>query len=251
MVRGPRREVFTTLLVSEHGKVADWPAHWQRLLSHAKRLRITLGPWPTNGMALDEPSGVVRLAYAPEGGWSVTQRQRGFHDEPMEAITVVAPRWTPTVNGTKHGQWEPYREARLQAEDKGCDVALFVHDHALVDADRGTPVLLDEDGTVWLPHKDDGGVDGVVAAWFERLLPADGYPVQRGRLNERLVARCKELVVVGTGLGVVRIGAIDGETLSDFTTFSEHLQRRLSEHYSQPGTWTTLGPADERPHHGH
>lgn len=245
MVRGPRREVFTTLLVNAHNEVADWPQHWQRIQKHAQRLRMTLGPLESAQLESMLPHGLVRLAFGSESGWSLTQRQRGLHDEPMEAITLPAPRWTPNVNGTKHGQWEPYLEARAQAEDRGCDVALFVHDHALVDADRGTPMLLDEDGTVWLPHLDDGGVDGVVAAWFEQTLPNDGYPVQRGRLNERLVARCNELVVVGTGLGVVRIDAIDGEPMGGFTAFSEHLQQRLSEHYSQPATWTPLGPRDE------
>ena len=245
MVRGPRREVFTTMLVNDQGKVADVQEHWRRLEAHARRLRIVLGPWSEIDLESTEPSGLVRLAYGPEAGWTIKQRPRGLHDEPMEAITVEAPRWTPGVNGTKHGDWEPYLQARSQAEERACDVALFVHEHALVDADRGTPMLLDEDGTVWLPHHDGGGVDGVVASWFERWLPDDGYPVQRGRLNERLVARCKECVVVGTGLGVVRIDAIDGQIMGDFTTFSEHLQQRLSEHYSQPGTWTLLGPTDE------
>ena len=32
---GPRSEVFTTVLVNEHGLVADWPRHQQRMKDHA------------------------------------------------------------------------------------------------------------------------------------------------------------------------------------------------------------------------
>lgn len=248
MVNGPRCEVFTTMLVNEHGQVADWPAHWERLQRHAKRLRLNLTEpnWDLLGPQTGPEERLGRLSYnAAERAWSWEHRPRGWFNEPVEAITHPAPRWTPKVNGTKHGDWTPYRSARETAETAGCDVALLIHDRAIVDADRATPMLLDEDGTVWWPSSDEGGVQGVVAEHLARRLPAAGYPVQRGRLNERLVARCRELVVVGTGLGVARVEAVDGEPVGSFSAFSTHLQTALSEHYSQPATWQTMGHNDE------
>jgi len=252
MVRGPRSEVFTTMLVDAHGRVADWAAHWNRLQRHGRRLRIDLPEpdWehlrPHAG-----PEGTLgRLSFiAEDGTWSWEQRQRGWFNESVEAITHPAPRWTPKVNGTKHGDWAPYRSAKAAAESAGCDVALLIHNHAIVDADRATPMLLDEDGTVWLPSSDEGGVQGIVAEHLAERLPSAGYPVQRGRLNERLVARCRELVVVGTGLGVARVDAVDGEPMGSFNAFSAHLQTVLSEHYSQPATWESMRPNDEQTVH--
>ena len=49
---GPRSEVFTTVLVNEHGEVADWPAHRQRLSEHAVRLRLNL---PNEDPGIDPP----------------------------------------------------------------------------------------------------------------------------------------------------------------------------------------------------
>ena len=124
------------------------------------------------------------------------------------------------------------------AEKAGCDVALFVHEHALIDSDRGTPILLDEDGTVWMPALEDGGVDGITAAILAAHLPHFGLPVVRGRLNERLVARCHELLVVGSGLGACRITSIDGESIGKTTELSKRCQKIINQHFTQEATWS-------------
>jgi branched-subunit amino acid aminotransferase/4-amino-4-deoxychorismate lyase len=118
---------------------------------------------------------------------------------------------------------------------------LLVHDHAIVDADRATPMVLDEDGTVWMAPVGDGGVEGIAAAVVEAALPSLGFPVVRGRLNERTVARCAELVVVGTGMGACRINTIDGETLGDSRALSRTCQAVLREHFTNEATWSTTG----------
>ena len=49
---------------------------------------------------------------------------------------------------------------------------------------------------------------------LEVLIPylnAEGIPVNYARLNERLIARCSELIAVGVGIGTCRIVTIDGE----------------------------------------
>lgn len=182
--------------------------------------------------------GLVRLSYSSETGWKVQYRAFTVRNEALDAISTPAPRWNPKTNGCKHGDWAPYNDARAMAEKAGCDVALFVHEHALVDGDRGTPLLLDEDGTVWLPADDDGGVDGITASFLEARLPEFGLPVMRGRLNERLVARCHELVVVGSGLGACRVDSIDGERVGQSTVLSEQCQKIINQHFTQEATWS-------------
>jgi branched-subunit amino acid aminotransferase/4-amino-4-deoxychorismate lyase len=241
-IQGPRSEVFTTVRVDANGKVADWPAHMSRLQAHAKRLRFPLPDLPYLTIKGEGGQGLARIAYRPEdGAWKVTQRPLGVHDEAVDAVTHPAPRWNERTNGCKHGHWDAYQEAKSIAEQNGCDVALLVHDHAIVDADRATPLLLDEDGTVWMAPLSDGGVEGIAAAVLEAALPTLGFPVVRGRLNERTVARCAELVVVGTGMGVCRIDSIDGEPVGDSTALSTTCQTVLREHFTNEATWSTTG----------
>ncbi len=235
---GPRDEVFTTAVVNSNGQIADRSAHLERMKMHAKRLRITLPDVLPKIGASEGDSQLVRISYSDKAGWDVQHRQFGIRNEEVDAISIVAPRWNTKTNGCKHGDWAPYRDARILAEKAGCDVALFVYEHALIDSDRGTPVLLDEDGTVWIPTQDDGGVDGITASVLETQLPDVGLPVVRGRLNERLVARCLELVVVGSGLGVCRIASIDGEAVGEVTVLSERCQKIINQHFTQEATWS-------------
>lgn len=235
---GPRDEVFTTAVVNPKGQVADGPAHLKRMKDHAKRLRISLPEtFPPMEFEASEMS-LVRLSYSVEHGWKVQHRPFTVRNESLDAISVPAPRWNPKTNGCKHGDWAPYNEARARAEQAGCDVALFVHEHALVDGDRGTPMLLDEDGTVWIPTDEDGGVDGITASLLEAQLPELGLPVLRGRLNERLVARCHELVVVGSGLGACRVDSIDGERVGHSTVLSKQCQKIINQHFTHEATWS-------------
>ncbi|MGA0239949.1 MAG: aminotransferase class IV [Poseidonia sp.] len=242
-VQGPRSEVFTTVRADARGNVADWPAHLNRLQAHAKRLRIALPEPPSLEVQGDgKRETLVRIGFQPETeAWTVTQRPLGVHNEDVDAISYPAPRWNERTNGCKHGQWEAYNEAKEAAEQAGCDVALLVHDHAIVDADRATPMVLDEDGTVWMAPIGDGGVEGIAAAVVEAALPALGFPVVRGRLNERTVARCAEMVVVGTGMGACRINTIDGEALGDSRALSQTCQAVLREHFTNKATWSTTG----------
>lgn len=240
---GPRSEVFTTVLVNEHGMVADWPLHRQRMNNHAARLRIEL---PDTGPSMSIPPGerrsLARIGYSADDGWNVTVRPLHVRNEPIEAISVAAPRWNDRTNGTKHGDWTAYKDAMEAAEEVGCDAALLIHEHAVVDGDRSTPMVLDEDGTVWIAHASEGGVDGITAAVLETLLPSHGLPVVKGRLNERTVARCAEFVLVGTGMGVCRVNTIDGVKAGNSTALSTACHRLLSQHFTEEATWSLMGP---------
>ena len=103
-------------------------------------------------------------------------------------------------------------------------------------------MVLDEDGTVWVAHTSEGGVDGITAAVLETMLPSLGLPVVKGRLNERTVARCAEFVLVGTGMGVCRVNTIDGVKTGDSTALSTACHRLLYQHFTEEATWSLTGP---------
>ena len=248
---GPRTEVITTVLVNEKGEVADWPHHRRRMDEHARRLRLTL---PQEDPDVAPPGGTGwRLARVGYDGtaWTVAVRQLGVRDEDVDAVSVTAPRWNDRTNGTKHGDWEAYKRAKETAEQAGCDAALLVHEFAIVDADRATPLLLDDDGTVWMAPTGAGGVDGVVAQQLQSMLPDVGLPVVKGRLNERTVARCAELVLVGTGMGVCHVTSLDGTALGDSRALSKACHALLSQHFTEEATWSRPGPNHVGTRDGH
>jgi branched-subunit amino acid aminotransferase/4-amino-4-deoxychorismate lyase len=250
----PRGLVFTTMVWDQAVYVADFDRHLQRLVEHARRLRI---PWPadfqqrlndtfnaietTPSPTLRKPAGLLRLEVHRSGEVTIKPRSFSLRNEPLEAIAVAAPRWSPKINGTKHGDWAPYREAVIQADKAGADIALLIHEFAIVDADRATPIVFDEDGTAWLAEVSEGGVYGITAEVLAPLLEKEGIPIQRGKLNERLVARSLEMVAVGAGVGVAQIEAIDGEPVGSDQGFARKCQYLLSEHYQDENTWIALG----------
>lgn len=246
-VVGPRSSVFTTLLVHQNTLVADWPDHHSRLERHAKRLRIALPENTPELLPSDSHEWqLMRVSVnAQSQEWVVDYRPISVRNEAIDAITLPAPRWNQRTNGCKHGDWGAYKQAHQAAMAVGCDAALLVHEHAIVDADRATPLLLDEDGTVWVPSEADGGVDGITSALMERELKDNGFPVSRGRLNERLVARCHELILVGTGMGVCRVDSIDGEDIGSSTVLSTVAHRILDQHFTDEATWSHLRTHDE------
>ena len=104
---GPRSEVFTTVLVNESGKVADWPAHRQRLTDHAHRLRLALPDSDPEVRASSTTAwSLARISYDGKV-WAVTGRALGVRNDDIDAVSVAAPRWNERTNGTKHGDWGP------------------------------------------------------------------------------------------------------------------------------------------------
>ncbi len=253
--QNPRDSVFTTV-VWDHGEhLADLDAHLHRMEEHARRLRIA---WPDNMRSEIErvwketiepkevpgtmsPRGLIRIEWSRIGELSIEPREVSFRNEGVEAITLPAPRWSPRINGTKHGDWEPYVEAMKEADSKGADLALLVHNFAIVDADRATPLVFDEDGTAWISEATEGGVESVTVDVLIPLLHAEGIPVNRGRLNERLVARALEMSAIGSGIGAARIEAIDGERIGSENGLTEKCQSLLSQHYQNKNTWSHVG----------
>ena len=252
--QSPRDLVFTTMVWDGNASVADLQAHIERMKRHAHRLRIQ---WPENMNELisramsqlghhatgqpRQPNGLLRMELSRNGELNIEPRAFSLRNEQIEAITVEAPRWSPKVNGTKHGDWQPYLNAMNQADQAGADLALLVHEYAIVDGDRATPMVFDEDSTVWVCGDTQGAVESITASILIPLLEDSGIPVQKGRLNERLVARALEMVAVGSGLGASQIESIDGDAIGKNHGFAIKCQTLLTQHYENKNAWSDVG----------
>ena len=116
------------------------------------------------------------------------------------------------VTGTKHGDWQPYLDAKNEANESGADIALLIDEYSIIDGDRASIIVIDEDGVAYVTNSNKS-VDGITQKILMSNLEKMGIPLNYGKLNERLVARCSEMIAVGVGLGCCRIVTIDGEII--------------------------------------
>ena len=137
-----------------------------------------------------------------------------------EGITIPAPRWTRKVTGTKHGDWQPYFDARRIANEHGADISLLFDNDSLVDGDRCMPVLLDNDGAAYYPKPSEGALDSVTLEQIRDGIEAAGVPIREARITLSMILRASEMIVLGSGLGVQAIGEIDSCLSPDSPCFS-------------------------------
>ena len=240
----PRSSVFTTMRFSQKRGLFLFGHHLARMLGHAAKLRIdesNINREALFDLLLKNPpqisEGLIRIECTKNSELSVAYRPFTIQNEAIDAITVPSPIWPPRVAGTKHGAWGAYIEARNYAEQKGADLALMVHEYSIVDGDRCTPLILDEDGVVWASHANSSVSSITLNAIHDSILEA-GFHIQQGNLNERLVARCVEAVAVGSGVGVLKIDSIDNETIGDGSTRLFNVcANMLDENYDNPDNW--------------
>ncbi len=241
---GPRSSVFTTMrFTREHGLFL-LDQHLARMVEHATKLRIDgrnikreslIEFLQKNPPQISE--GLVRFECTMNSELNVEYRPFVIQNEAIDAVTVPSPVWPPRVAGTKHGAWGAYIKARNYAEQQGADLALMVHDYSIVDGDRCTPVVLDEDGVVWISNAKNS-VSSITLNALIHSIHSGGFHVQSGNLNERLVARCVEAVAVGSGVGVLKIDSIDGETIGDGSTrLFDLCVNALDEERKNPDNW--------------
>ncbi len=218
MVDGtPSSSVFTTCRFDEKGRVLAFDQHFNRLKEAAEQIRCpppdikiisTILSKSINDYGNNE--GLARLEWSSEGQVSCETRPLEQPNSPLVAITHPAPQWPRRFRGIKHGNWKPYLEARELAKENGADISLLVDNHAIVDADRATPLILDENGWAYFPGPEQGAVRSITLSLISEHLESNGIPLRTAYLTEEMIRRCKELVVVGTGVGVLPIGEIDG-----------------------------------------
>ena len=131
----------------------------------------------------------------------------------LSAISLAAPKWEQPVRGTKHGDWEPHRQARKIAIDNGADIALLFEDEVLIDGDRCAPLLLDSDGVAYHPRSSDGALDSITVQSIKPGLEGAGIPVRTAKITLSLILRASEMIVCGSGMGIRAIGTIDGRKI--------------------------------------
>ena len=208
----PKSAVFTTIRARD-GKLFHLENHLARLRRHGELLGIDIPD-------IEIPKGLDGLVRVEINHSDVKISTKEFYQEPhmdAEGVTFPAPRWTRKITGTKHGDWSSYSDITSLVFEKGADVGLLIHEYCIVDGDRATPIVLDNDGVVWVSEPGMGGVDSVT---FEICKPAiidAGFVINEGRLNEKLVANAKEVVLLGSGMGAARLTVLDDVDIGDGT----------------------------------
>jgi len=215
----PLDEVFTTVKVLD-GKACMLDLHLARLREHAQIIGLEM---PELDLPLGK-DGLLRITIGKTVDFQLREAPELHRD--LRAISCPAPRWHDNLTGVKHGDWLPYTQARNLAEEAGADIALLIYQFHIVDGDRAMPIVLDEDGGVWISPPEFGGVASITFQAVRSAITAAGIPIRQGRLNERIVARCHEMVMLGTGVGVARLLSIDGESVGNNSTLLSDICRR-------------------------
>lgn len=250
MARKPREAVFTTVLWDGNTKIAHFDNHMKRLRKHAERLRINL---PENSELLiaeeileniekSSEKNLINITFDCVSGEFQTKSRElpKLRNCNIDAMTIPMKKWLGQVTGTKHGDWQFYIDAKDVAEQNGVDLALLIDEYCIIDSDRAAIVVIDEDGVAYISDSQQT-VEGVTLGIVASGLTEMGIPLNKAKLNERLVARSTEIIALGTGIGCCKIMTIDGEDIGNKNSaISKKLQAYLAQHYSNTDNWIDL-----------
>lgn len=139
-----------------------------------------------------------------------TRKNKHWQDDPLQAISMKLPDFELPILGTKHGNWQPYDEARKQAINHDSDIALLFKNNLLIDGDYCLPLMLDNDGVAYHPSNTDGALDSVTLQLLRNDIEELGIPIRSAKINLKMLSRASELIVIGSGMGVCSVGSIDG-----------------------------------------
>ena len=224
----PRSEVFTTIAWDGGSRLLAADLHIARLFRHAERLGFNLPNKLTelifealskadipgeSVVGENQAPFLIKIGVTPNGEVNLIPRVTGKWPNPMRAISLAAPRWEGSVRGTKHGDWQPYFDAREVAKEHGADISLLFDRDILVDGDRCMPILLDNDGVAYYPKPSEGALESVTLEQIREGIESAGVPVREARLTLPMLLRASEMIVLGSGLGVQALGEIDGRQI--------------------------------------
>jgi branched-subunit amino acid aminotransferase/4-amino-4-deoxychorismate lyase len=233
LARSPKQASFTTLPWDGGRKVRLPQLHMQRLRDHCQQLGIT---WPDDFTEqleralqtlspddsgaqecnqLSQPAALLRVEVNDNGVVELAGRPCAETKRDVAGITHPAPRFDTTIQGMKHADWQSYYDSGLAARQANTDVALLIHDGAVIDGDRATPMLLDQDGVAWLSSPELGGVHSTTVEFLLDALDDAGIPLQYGRLTAPMLAQAREVVMVGSGVVAVNLVEVDGQPLAN------------------------------------
>lgn len=231
--------------------------HFERMIRHAdklglecppdlsdrvfSRLREVVPPEERNECSDQDP--FLLIVKVTSGGEIILQGSinNKWPETPLSAISVSAPVWDDGIRGTKHGDYQPYRDAREVAINNGADIGLLFEDGNLIDGDRCSPLLLDRDGVAYHPRHSDGALDSVSLEVIKPFLESSGIPVRGAKITLGMITRCSEMIVCGSGMGIKSLGKIDGRKIGNprgrlFKVASEGWSRRLSVRKQKGGS---------------
>lgn len=231
--------------------------HFERMIRHAdklglecppdlsdrvfSRLREVVPPEERNECSDQDP--FLLIVKVTSGGEIILQSSINniWPETPLSAISVSAPVWDDGIRGTKHGDYQPYRDAREVAINNGADIGLLFEDGNLIDGDRCSPLLLDRDGVAYHPRHSDGALDSVSLEVIKPFLESSGIPVRGAKITLGMITRCSEMIVCGSGMGIKSLGKIDGRKIGNprgrlFKVASEGWSRRLSVRKQKGGS---------------
>tara|TARA_B100001250_G_scaffold69690_1_gene56011 strand:- start:565 stop:1347 length:783 start_codon:yes stop_codon:yes gene_type:complete len=224
----PRFEVWSTVAWDGKESLLAASLHFDRMERHAYRLNFSLPEnfrrnifkeltnldFSAESIAQeDQPPFLVKISITNEGIISLTPRLNQSWPNVLKAITVSAPRWNGEIRGTKHGDWKPYFDARKMALDNNVDISLLIENNCLIDGDRCMPILLDTDGTAYYPRVENGALDSITLEQIYNCLENSGIPIRPAIITMNLILRAKEMIVIGSGMGIQSLGAIDGRSI--------------------------------------
>ena len=222
----PSLEVWTTMAYDGNKSLLAPYLHFNRLLKHSQILGIDvnvdlskivfeeLGKMPNiedYNKLNEEIPFLVKLKVNREGIISLEMRKNNlWTDNPLQAISMMAPDFELPILGTKHGDWQTYENAREQAINHNSDIALFFKDNFLIDGDHCMPLMLDNDGIAYHPKHSDGALDSITLEQLREDMELLGIPIRGAKISLKMLLRASELIVLGSGMGVCSVGTIDG-----------------------------------------
>ena len=222
----PTSEVWTAIGWNGTSSLLAADLHFNRLIRHSKILGITLPsdffkivfekiiniqtPEKMNFNELQTPF-IVKVTITSNGEISLLPRSnKVWRDLPLNAISMSMPDISTPILGTKHASWHHYLNAIEQAKINGADLSLLFSNNFLIDGDRCTPVILDNDGVAYYPKNSDGALDSVTLEQLRQEIEISGIPIREAKISLDMIMRSSEMIVLGSGIGVGSIGKIDG-----------------------------------------
>jgi len=222
----PHSQVWTAMAWDGKKSVLAPDLHFNRLFRHSQILGIEINDDLPNIILnklekqdqfenLDELNYeipfLVKIIIKKDGEIFIqTRKNKHWQDDPLQAISMKLPDFELPILGTKHGNWQPYDEARKQAINHDSDIALLFKNNLLIDGDYCLPLMLDNDGVAYHPSNTDGALDSVTLQLLRNDVEELGIPIRSAKINLNMLSRASELIVIGSGMGVCSVGSIDG-----------------------------------------
>ena len=245
---GPDSSVWSAIGWDGGNNLISSELHFERMIRHAEKLGlecpdglsdrvfsklIGVKPPEERNESNDQDPYLLIVKVSSEGDIILQGAiNRAWPEKPLSAISLSAPVWNDGIRGTKHGDYQPYRDAREVAISNGADIGLLFEDGNLIDGDRCAPLLLDNDGVAYHPRHSDGALDSVSLQVIKPFLESSGIPVRGAKITLGMITRSSEMIVCGSGMGIKSLSTIDGRKIGNprgrlYSLASEGWSRRL------------------------